>query len=455
MPGETRARAYPRKHFFVEMFTRDISLIDCVLDLVDNAVDGLIRTREIDLGATLLSPDDGETPGQNSPPPISIDYSDRQFSITDKCGGIAFEQASNEVFNFGHSHDYQKEIEQHQLGVYGVGLKRAIFKIGRHFTMTSRTTKDGFKVAEDLEDWVKRDSRLDDWTFPLEPTTPAKGVSQAGTNITIKGLRDEVRIAMADPTFEARLHRTIAQTYALFLGRYVRVTVNGREVEPIPIPIGGSAEVEPSTESFEEDGVDVLLIASVASRTVNQQWTQEQAGWYIACNGRLVITADKTELTGWGTGALPAFHSKYRGFVGLVLFQSHNPLKLPWRTTKRGLNEEARVYQIACGKMSATARPITSFLDKMYPREDVPENWARQVAGGVVRMDVRSLARGEPSRFKVSPTKKQAPTTTIRVQFDAEKSDVERIKKHLRRPDLSAGAVGKYAFDEYIASEGL
>lgn len=453
MPELETAQAYPRKHFFVEMFTRDISLIDCVLDLVDNAVDGLIRDRKIDLGASLLTP--GDQADQNGVASIQIDYSDRQFSIVDNCGGIGLEQAKKDVFNFGHSHGYEKEIQQHQLGVYGVGLKRAIFKIGRHFTMTSRTASEGFQVAEDLDNWVKNDRRLSDWTFPLKTVSHVNEASQAGTSITIKGLRDEVRMAIEDPTFEARLRRTIAQTYALFLNRYVRIAVKGRAVESVPIPIGGSAEVEPSTESFVEDGVNVLLIASVASRTASQQWTQEQAGWYIACNGRLVITADKSELTGWGTGALPAFHSKYRGFVGLALFQSHNPLKLPWRTTKRGLNEEARVYQLARGKMSATARPITSFLDKMYPRESVPENWAREVAGGVAQMDVRSLAQRRPSGFKVTPEREHKLKTTVRVQFDAERVDLERIKKHIRRPDLSAGAVGKYAFDEYIANERL
>ncbi len=33
------AKAYPRKHFFFEMFTRDLSLEDCVLDLIDNSID--------------------------------------------------------------------------------------------------------------------------------------------------------------------------------------------------------------------------------------------------------------------------------------------------------------------------------------------------------------------------------------------------------------------------------
>jgi len=50
-----KANAYPRKHFFFEMFTRDISLEDCILDLIDNSIDGLIRTRSIEIGNSLLA----------------------------------------------------------------------------------------------------------------------------------------------------------------------------------------------------------------------------------------------------------------------------------------------------------------------------------------------------------------------------------------------------------------
>ena len=37
-----QADAYPRKRFFLEMFTRDISLEECLLDLIDNAVDAFL-----------------------------------------------------------------------------------------------------------------------------------------------------------------------------------------------------------------------------------------------------------------------------------------------------------------------------------------------------------------------------------------------------------------------------
>ena len=41
------ADARPTKQFFIENLTRDLSLEDAILDLVDNAIDALIRTRHI------------------------------------------------------------------------------------------------------------------------------------------------------------------------------------------------------------------------------------------------------------------------------------------------------------------------------------------------------------------------------------------------------------------------
>jgi hypothetical protein len=51
---ENYASAFPRKRFFLEMFTRDITLEECVLDLIDNSIDGLIRSRSLNLDARQL-----------------------------------------------------------------------------------------------------------------------------------------------------------------------------------------------------------------------------------------------------------------------------------------------------------------------------------------------------------------------------------------------------------------
>lgn len=455
MAESIKAKAYPRKHFFVDMFTRDISLIDCILDLVDNSVDGLIRGQHIDLGNDLLTSGPSVVKPRCDLPTIEINYSDREFSIRDNCGGIGLEEAKNEVFNFGHGEEHHLKNVHRQLGVYGVGLKRAIFKIGRHFEMESSTRKDGFRATVDLAKWVKEDKSIEDWTFPLAALPAASKGSQAGTTVTVHGLHDEVKGAMADPRFASRLNTSIAQTYALFLGRYMRILIGDKVVAPIPVPFGASDEVTPASTAFTEDGVKVYLFASILPRGAGSHWNQEQAGWYVACNGRLVVAADKTVLTGWGTGALPAFHSKYRGFVGLALFEADDPFRLPWKTTKRGLNEEARVYQKARNQMNATARPILSFLDSMYTSEPAEDSIPRKVADNVQETDVRTLAMKPNTGFKAKAKAQRSKSPNVSVQFEAERSEIESVKRNIRQPNMSASQVGRYLLDDYLEKEGL
>src|SRR5439155_7806686 len=96
----TLAQAHPTKQFFLEMFTRDISLEDCVLDLVDNSIDALIKSRNLSPSTTLLAPASTETPTINAD--ITITLSQDEFNIIDSCGGIDPEYARREAFLFGH-----------------------------------------------------------------------------------------------------------------------------------------------------------------------------------------------------------------------------------------------------------------------------------------------------------------------------------------------------------------
>lgn len=443
------ASAYPQKHSFLEMFTRDVSLEDCVLDLIDNSIDGLVRTRHIDISASLLSEADAPPVELRAElPRIDVNYSERQFEIKDTCGGIPRDHALNDVFNFGHGPDSMGGV----LSVYGVGLKRAIFKIGHRFEMKSRTVENGFDVDLDVLKWSEKDDTLDDWRIPISFTSPAASAPKAGTTIKITKLRSEVIMRIGDGTFQERLRSVISQTYGLFITRYVTVTLNGIEIEPFQLPLAASDEVNPGHDVVEDDGVKIELVASLAQRT-NQQWKAEPAGWYVLCNGRIVVAADKTELTGWGFGGFPQFHDgKFRGFVGVAFFTAKNPLLLPWTTTKRGLNRESPVYQSARNRMRGIARPIITFLDGMYKREIPEERIEREIADQVKPVTLASIAAKPSTGFTVKPSKR-APKTTVRIQFDAEKADVERIRKHLRKFGWGANRVGQYTFRYYLDNE--
>jgi hypothetical protein len=450
---EIKAYAIPRKQFFAEMFIRDISLKDCILDLIDNSIDGLIRSRNIDLGETLLKNKSAKIT-DNHLPEILVTFSSKRLLVSDNCGGISLKEAQEEMFNFGHSVEYYEQESPRNLGVYGVGLKRALFKIGRSFEVVSKTSKDGFRVKEDnLEEWIKRDNSLEDWSFPIEKLERSKSFKLAGTKVIVTKIRNPVKTLLDDKSFQEELTRDIARVYTFFLERFVRVKINEKYVNPIEVPIGESDEVSSAVDRMEIENVKVTLLASLAARDEKGRWTAEKAGWYVACNGRMVTTADRTSITGWASGVLPSFVPKYRGFVGLALFESSNPLLLPWTTTKRNLNHESLVYQTARARMGGVSRSILSFLDSMYVGEEQEHDYEREIADRVKQADVSKIKHDETRVFLV---KKERPVkkTTI-VQYSVDKKDIQQVRKHLRRPSWSNSKIGKFTFDTYMKAEAL
>ena len=95
------AKAFPRKRFFLDMFTRDIFLDDCILDLIDNSIDSLIRRDSINIADDILAPSKPLTGReQQRLPRVDVRYDTKSFSILDNCGGISRADARTDAFNF-------------------------------------------------------------------------------------------------------------------------------------------------------------------------------------------------------------------------------------------------------------------------------------------------------------------------------------------------------------------
>lgn len=148
------AKAHPSKAFFIEMLTRDISLSDCILDLVDNSIHSLITRTKLDVSQHLFS----GTNAQQVNALIDITFTPSKFSVKDDCEGISIENAKEQVFLLGNP---VREKKQTGLGVYGIGLKRAFFKIGRQISIMSFTTDEEFKIDINVDEWEKTDQ----WYF--------------------------------------------------------------------------------------------------------------------------------------------------------------------------------------------------------------------------------------------------------------------------------------------------
>jgi hypothetical protein len=435
-----RASAAPQKRLFLELLTRDITLEDAVLDLIDNSINSVLVSEHVDLEARFDDVISGEADlSRFDHYRIEISFDAEQFSLRDNCGGITYDAGKNHVFNFGRS---GPPSSADTLSVYGIGLKRALFKLGNRISVVSHADVP-FAVAFDAAKWAEKD----DWTVPLR-SLPGGRVEGASTCIRVRQLAADTRERIGAPDFAGSLAQRIRETYCFFINRFCTIWVNGDRVDGDPIQVGAEDTLTPAVQRIEEGSVSAIIVAGLAPKR-GDKWLTPDAGWYIFCNGRAVVFADRTRLTGWERG-LPQYVSKFRGFRGIVFFFSKNPELLPWTTTKTDINEESVIYQRALTIMYTTARPVLSFLSSLYGADEVESEPAKAAAEAVSSANLTRVVSLQASSFH--PPTKRAPTS-LTVQFRVPIDDINRVKAHLGNPGLSARRIGEIAFKYYLENE--
>src|SRR6185437_16784835 len=140
--GQDVVSLAPTKAFFVHMLTKDIELEDAILDLLDNCVDGALRSAKAPAGAE--RPYEGYF--------AELTFTGAEFSIKDNCGGISNEVRDSE-FRLGRPPGDKTDENLPTVGTYGIGMKRAAFKIGYDTRIQSHTDRSGFSVHIS-RDWM-------------------------------------------------------------------------------------------------------------------------------------------------------------------------------------------------------------------------------------------------------------------------------------------------------------
>ena len=216
------------------------------------------------------------------------------------------------------------------------------------------------------------------------------------------------------------------------------------------MPELASDQLKPARRNLKSGGVSTVIAAGLRARQ-RKQLDPALSGWFIYCNGRLVLEADKTTTTGWGDG-IPQWHSKFNAFVGFVFFDSSDSRALPWRTTKQGVVDDAEVFLAARPEMTLLARPVLEFLSRIYPGE-VP-------AEGVQERHLLDTASPKPLNRVLStrdrvfsvPRATSKSTELISVQYKKRRAHIERVRRTFPKK-LSASEIGSRTFDHFLRTQ--
>ena len=381
MVSNDRRRAYanPTKAFFVSMITRDVTLEDSILDLIDNSVDGAWRS-------------EGSRPmglrgdASLSAYRISISTSPKRFSIKDNCGGMTLDDAVERAFSFGRR--ASSEHDKYSIGVYGIGMKRAAFKLGKNICVKSTyqdtdERQQAFAVPINVDTWLQSDDPP--WDFDI---IEDQNLDENGVEIVVDDLIEGTKSAFESPAFIQNLRRTIARDYSIHLNRGLKISVDENPVRGVPIKFRQGEEYAPMRTDYKDwvngEEVSVEIIGGMAApppENIDPDETEnsdKRFGWYVACNGRIVLAADKTDVAGWGTQDWPQWHRQYSGFIGIVLFTAENAAALPLTTTKRSVDISSEIYLRARRRMRDISKEWIAYtnirkqaLDKAKEKETV------------------------------------------------------------------------------------
>lgn len=426
--------ASPTKEFFVEMLTRDVRLVMAILDLIDNCIDGALRTRKGDSFDGLG---------------VRIAFDEEQFAIQDNCGGIPLELAKNYAFRFGRPTDAPKV--DRSVGRFGVGMKRALFKLGRLFEVSTTTTDVRYRITIDVADWLARKS----WDFPIAGMDTPSGPypdAETGTAITVMALTDEARRWLAVSYNETALRNEISKRHQQHIDNGLAISLNGVSIPPSQLEFLVSTQplLRPAYREYDRDGVHVRLLAGVGKSE------PQKAGWYVYCNGRMVLDADRTRTTGWGEPSMmPRFHNQYARFRGAAFFDSKDPILLPWNTTKDGVDEGVPIFTEAYNIMVSIMQPVVRFLDAVDQDNEKPEG-ARPLVElldtSARRSAIIDLSLSERFAYE-RPPPPPPREKVITIQYKKPTRLVDAVKSTLRM--RSARAAGEATFDYYVDQEGI
>ncbi len=336
----------PSKEVVVTGLTKDATVLACIFDLIDNSVDaarnGIFSSSKL-LDKTVL-PDD------YSGYIIKLLFKGDSFKIEDNCGGISTDALKTMVLRFGKESSHAMGI-----GAFGVGLNRALFKIGNVSHLKTDTGKERSELILNTTEYLKSS----DWNLPAESFSSQK---KLGTVIEITQLSGDIAQQFGDSEWVDKIRHEIGQRYGRFLEKKLAIIVNRAAAKNEEVPFRDEGPFDGEHKFYKtEEGVSIFIrygqhrdhrfvSEKDYDKERNRRLTSEY-GWTVLCNDRAILIADTSDKTGWDT----KFHSEFYGFVGRVSFVCADPSKLPWHTTKTDVDLNNPAYRRALLDMRAFA----------------------------------------------------------------------------------------------------
>ncbi|NFE72846.1 hypothetical protein FDC27_06865 [Clostridium botulinum] len=325
------ANMEPRKALFILALTKDEKLDSAICELIANSINAAERLNN----SKVLKGYRAELYiGKNN----NIPY---DFLMKDNCGGISREDAKNKAFKLGN------DFKNYKLG-FGIGMKRALFKLCEEFILESHTVNDSFKIQMNILDWEKKRG----WNIPIKNNN-RKTKLEPGVIISVPKLNKDIEKELLSQQFKKKLINKIKLNYETKLEAGFEIYINGKRILCDDMKSNNNV-LETGTYVFQ--GIELKIKIEC-----NSKRSSDCYGWNYVINGDTIINGDKTSLSNWEETVKDSNYN-YEKFVGFVYINGDDVSKLPLNTTRDGIDTNNEIYKVIQNRINTAIKNTRKYF---------------------------------------------------------------------------------------------
>lgn len=404
--------ATPSKRLFLSIIA-DYDLYRGICELVDNAIDVWIRSHRRKIVHI----------------EIELDATQQRITVSDDAGGLKRDDLS---FIIGPGQSGSND-QDHTIGIFGVGTKRAIVALAQDIKIRTRYSKEKTYQIEFDDGWL---SEQDDWVLPVYQVND---IEEGRTIVELQRLRK-----ILDAESQSRLIDHLSAVYAHFIKQKdISLSVNDIEVTPrffddwsYP-PKYGPREYVGSIPVGKHDEVQVTVTAGLGSESSP---ATGEYGVYFYCNDRLIVRALKSPDVGFLKGYAGQPHPKISLTKAIVKLSGH-PRYMPWNSSKSDIDTKHEVFVAIREWLMQTIKDYATVSRTWMG--DWPRKVFRHADGKVTRVRIKAFPEAGTSYLPPLP----------RARFTKEEKAAKANKKIAKEKPWTKGIYEGVVASDIIESK--
>ncbi|CAI1870620.1 Uncharacterised protein [Serratia quinivorans] len=414
-------------YFLENALTKDVTTLEALFDLVDNSIDAArddLLKKNCERGHDKL-PIDYRGYG------VQIRIDNNSVKVFDNCSGIDRETLSKSAL-------YTNKQSQHEygIGLYGIGLKRSLLKMGTEFSLSVDNGSEAFKsnfnnksIGGNIENKM--------YAYSVK----SKGVTKS--LFSVSNIKEEIKEDLHNSRWFDNAVREFSLRYGIYIGKGFRIFLHHVknkqriEIEGVAPSLRLKCEFPPTKEYMRLDGVDVVIETGIHSDYIfpgeadyslaNNRKLTDEFGIYFSCNDRIIVAASTEKAHGWSS----KWHSEYNGYVCWVKFISKDASLLPWNTAKTALRTDSSLFLEVRDKLQPIADNYRSIIKLRYGKNKKSPSDKLSINLSASKKDVKSVRNVKTKKSpkpKIRPMEELSRNRDVFVDWDRCTIDIPKYR---------------------------